>query len=155
MHVLFEMSPANRAAVEAAVSPFTKGPVLILEEVPPLEPPNENFVDEELAQRIAEAIRPSTKQPMREEVLRAIEKGFDSNVDQGGERDDHMRTGLGALSKALRPFTFRASPIELIAHRTRRVIQQGPYKGRYESTVYRLTPLGKRVFEILKAKGAL
>lgn len=87
---------------------------------------------------------------MRDEVLRALGSGYDSNIDQGGEADVQMRNGFAALSKALRPFTGLASPIELIATRTRRLCADGPYKGRYESTVYALNPLGKRVFEILK-----
>jgi hypothetical protein len=152
MYVIAKIAPQNREKAEAALLPLLNGPMMTLEEAAPLPLPVER-VDEALAQKIAEAIRPTPKRPIREEVLRALARGYDSLADQEGEPDPQMRNGFGALSKALRPFTARASPIELIAVRRRRYQVSGPYRGSYESTTYALNPLGKRAFEILRKQG--
>ncbi len=101
-----------------------------------------NDTDLDLARKIAEAIRPSGKQTMREEALRAALGGYNSFYAQQGGPDTGMRVALSALSKALRPFVqFYASPMDLIAVRVRQYSDEGMYQG----TTYSCTPLGKLV----------
>ena len=108
---------------------------------------------ESLAQEIANAIRPTAKQPMRPEALRVALKGWDTFWDQKGEADPALRNALGALSKAMRPiFPYDASPIDRLATRTKKFDDK---TGHYLGTVYRPTALGNRVREILEAEGSL
>lgn len=157
MFVLAEISGGREAEAVAALQGLTAAPALWLTSAPVPKalptPPSPEAVSEELAQAIAEAIRPTAKQTMRLEALRAALKGYDSFMDQQGSADPAMRNALVALSKALRPFSIWDSPLDLLATRERRLVKDGPYKGQYESTVYRPTPLGQRVRKILEEKG--
>jgi hypothetical protein len=63
-----------------------------------------------------------------------------------------LRNGLGALSRALRPFAkYRASPIDIIAERVKHFDKDGVYLG----TRYIPNTLGQLVYDYLKSENAL
>lgn len=109
-------------------------------------------VFEALAHKVADTVAPTGRQIMRKQALAAACLRYDSLMDQQGDPDPSMRNALGALSRALREiFPHDASPIDRLATRTKRFDENGTYL----ATVYTPTKLGRRVWEILKARKAV
>jgi hypothetical protein len=117
--------------------------------------PTPPSIDPKHVKEIADAITPRPNQPMREEVLKNLYSGHDTLWSQQGDPDPAFRNGTAALSRALRPFTLLASPLDLLFVRERRIATDGPIKGKYEATTYTPTALGKAVGELLKARGVI
>lgn len=107
---------------------------------------------EEDARRATDAVRPMPNQHLRRELLRKLLSGrYDTFMDQQGEADHVVRTGFGAISKALKEHFHIEHAIELLATRKKTKFDDGGYRG----TVYTTTALGKRVRELLEAEGAI
>jgi hypothetical protein len=139
-------------AIDAVSSMMIGKPQLFAAQ--PLPPSPKKLLEfEELAQRVAKAIKPRANQPMRAETLKLVLGGGDTFWNQKGEADPALRNATGALSKALRPFSMWDSPLDLICSRVREVVAKGPFKGKYQGTRYVPTKLGKRVREILELSG--
>lgn len=149
--IMFDVQDSNATSALSAINPFAVGKIRTCTEYVLPTPSAKNINLNHLAREIAEKIKPSGKQTMRLEALDAALNGYDSFEDQQGEKNDSMRVALGALSKALRPFSNSSSPIELIADRTKRYSQEGTYLG----TKYTPTDLGKRIHQILVDEGVL
>jgi hypothetical protein len=141
--------PSVLGALEPVVP---QGTITLYESKPLPQPPSaEDVALEALAKKVADAIRPTAKQPMRIEAIRAALGGWDTFHDQEGEVDPALRNALGALSKAMKQvFPNDSSPIERIATRKR-----FSDKGGYLGTRYHATPLGVRVRKILEADGSI
>lgn len=106
---------------------------------------------EELAKKAADAVRPKPTQPIRKEILSKMLNGHDTFVNQGGDPDPALRNGVGAISKALKSVFPHDQAVRRLAIPKKTFFEDGTYKG----TVYLLTPLGKRVREILTDEGAI
>jgi len=137
----------------------------ILQALTPLVPPNAIQLFEplpiskepeddglgKLALQVLEIVRPKPSQPMRKEALQKLLNRHDTFWDQGGEPDPALRNAMGALSKALRAVFPHDQAIRRLAVPKKTFMDNGAYQG----TAYVITPLGKRVRDLLKAEGIL
>src|SRR5690242_17386248 len=128
--MLLLASLKNDCAAEAlaALKPFLTDTPQLFE---PMSLPVTPTVDPDLVKKIADAIEPRPNQSVREEVLSSLYGGHDTLWSQQGNPDPTFRNGTAALSRALRPFTLLASPLDLLFVRSRRITTEGPFKGRY------------------------
>jgi hypothetical protein len=145
--------PSQLAAVQQAVAHILPpSSIKVFQELPPAAPQTGGNALDELATKIATAIRPNARQSMRQEALRAALGGWDTFWDQEGTPDPALRNAFGAISKAMRAvFPHDASPIDRIVIRRKRFDKDGAYLG----TSYHQTQLGLRVRDILKAEGSI
>lgn len=155
MIIQVQVAEAQLASAVAAVLPFAIGTPAVFAPQPLPEQVVEAQEFEAKAQAIAQAIRPRSSQPLRQEALRAVLGGHDTYWDQQGAADPTLRNAVGALSKALRPFSFLPSPLDLLCTRQKHFATQEPGKGSYLGTRYVRTLLGTRVRDILKAAKAI
>lgn len=151
--ILFaELKPGAERDALSSIAPFLASPPRLFETAEPPAPSTSNPV---LAVQVADAIAPRANQPMRSEVLKALYAGYDTLLSQQGDADPAFRNGTAALSRALRPFTAIASPLDILFVRERRLVPTGVYKGKYEGTAYRPTTLGEAVGQVLKERGVI
>ncbi len=139
------------AVVDAirAIEPAAKIGHLIDLPPPPPQPVPTAYAPS-LVEAIAEAIRPTAKTPSRREALDFALRYGDTFSHSHGAADHNLRAALGALSKSLRKvFPHDASPIDRLAVREKQFFNEGPYRG----TVYKRTPLGTLVLNLLQSKG--
>ena len=153
--IQIECEDAQVVEVLEAIKAHSRNPKIFA----PIARPNLPSVEREFETRalaIANAIKPRPNQPMRLETLEFVLNSGDTWSHPMDTPDQALRNATGALSKALRRFApFEESPLEILCERRREVVPSGPYKGRYQSTHYIPTKLGKRVREILEEKGVL
>ena len=155
LFVIAQVAEGSLPDVIAALKPFLTSSVQTFVQYEPTTPDSlvdDIDVDEDLAQAIAEKIKPSAKQPMRKEVLKNVLWHWDSFLSTGGEGDTSMRGAIGSLSKSLKSLApLMTHPVELICTRERQFEANGQYRG----TVYEPTRLGLRVREILIKHGQI
>ncbi|MBC2666052.1 hypothetical protein H7F51_11040 [Novosphingobium flavum] len=150
------IDPARVPEALAAITPFACSAPILMQVQPLPEEAQDEQEFEELAVQVADAIQPTGNQPMRRTALQACLGGHDTFLDQMGDPDPSLRNAMGALSKALRPFSVLASPLDLICTRIKEYFAEGqPGAGGYRGTRYVPTKLGRRVYAILKARGVL
>lgn len=145
--------PTQMAAVQKAVAQILPpASIKVFQELQPDAPSAAANPLDELAAKIAVAVRPNARQSMRQEALRAALGGWDTFWDQKGTPDPALRNAFGAISKAMRSvFPHDASPIDRIVVRRKRFDKDGTYLG----TSYQQTQLGLRVRDILKVEGSI
>ena len=140
--------------LEAVIGLSRNAKIFAIEKAPVSPSAKKEFEDRAIA--IAKWIKPRANQPMRLETLELVLSGGDTWFDQNFEPDSALRNATGALSKALRKFApWDESPLEILCDRQRVMVPEGPFRGRYQGTRYLLTPLGKRVRDILVESGVL
>ncbi|ASJ62239.1 hypothetical protein KEM44_06345 (plasmid) [Sinorhizobium meliloti] len=144
-----KIAPSSLAAVLKAIAPLVPSHQIELYEPAPI-PPMDDGLDE-LAKKVVDAIRPKSTQPMRRDALRTLARGHDTFFHQRGEPDAALRNAMGAISKALRSVFGHDQAIRRLAIPRKTFWDDGSYQG----TVYEVTPLGERVFELLKAEGSI
>lgn len=111
-----------------------------------------NPTQEQLAHAIVAAIRPKPSQHERKLTLQKLLGNHDTFMGGGGETNPSFGAGLGAISKAMRPFFANSNRVhELAIPKPRRDRDSGRYLGQ----TYRITPLGQRVKDILLAEGSI
>lgn len=142
--------------VEAVRSVVPLASIHLMEERPlPAPASSEAPVDDALAQRIAELIRPREGQDARRDVLVSIRDRSGTFRPRRNPRagpDHQFRAASAGLSRILRrEFPLDASPLDRLAVRQRIFDPDGSYL----ETRYEPTKLGLRVLEILAAEQAL
>jgi hypothetical protein len=111
---------------------------------------------EELAAAVAAAIEPKARQPMRTRALKLVLLGKNTFPKDGPTGDASMRNALSALSKALKPlFPEDRSALDRIAVRKRKFSSLVKFGTFYSGLDYEPTPLGLRVRDLLREKGAI
>ncbi|PII39423.1 hypothetical protein T190_05555 [Sinorhizobium meliloti CCBAU 01290] len=88
---------------------------------------------------------------MRREALQKLLKGHDTFMDQGGVSDPALRNAMGAISKALRSVFGHDQAIRRLAVPRKTFMADKSYQG----TIYDVTPLGRRVRELLITDGSI
>lgn len=151
MHVTIQIDASHVAALVAAISHLVpEHQIGLYEQVAlPAQPPADEV--DELAHRIAVAIRPIPAKPMRREALQKLFNRHDTFWDQQGEPDPSLRNAMGSISKDLKSIFAHDKPIQRLAIPRKTRMDDGSYQG----TVYEITSLGARVYEILKTEGYL
>ncbi|MBX5249976.1 hypothetical protein HJC03_06115 [Rhizobium sp. NLR4b] len=149
MLLAIKVESSNVAAILSAISALVPPQQIELYDLvqPPKSPADDGL--EELARKVALAVRPTATKPMRREALQKLARGHDTFCDQSGEADPALRNAMGAISKDLRSVFSHEKPIQRLAISRKTRMADGSYKG----TVYDVTPLGARVFELLKSEG--
>lgn len=143
--------PSNLTAVLKAIEALVPSQNIELYEPAAIpKPPTDDGLDE-LAKKVVTAVRPKPTQPMRREALQKLARGHDTFFDQGGEPDAALRNAMGAISKALRSVFGHDQAIRRLAIPRKTFMADKSYQG----TVYDVTPLGARVFALLKAEGSI
>lgn len=153
MYLLTAYVPESAAKdVLHALAPFVPPTGIKLFQAVTLAPEEEKTSEfEELAKKVVDAVRPKPTQPIRKEILSKMLNGHDTFLNQRGEADPALRNGVGAISKALKSVFLHDQAVRRIAVPKKTFFDNGIYKG----TIYALTPLGKRVRELLVAEGAI
>lgn len=102
MLLAIKVESSNVAAILSAISALVPPQQIEVYDLvqPPKSPADDGL--EELARKVALAIRPKATKPMRREALQKLARGHDTFCDQGGEADPALRNAIGAISKDLR-----------------------------------------------------
>ncbi|MBY5517840.1 hypothetical protein [Rhizobium leguminosarum] len=151
MLLTIKFAPSSLAAVLKAIEAVVpSSQIEVYEPAPIPKAPTDDGLDE-LAKKVVVAIRPKPTQPMRREALQKLARGHDTFFDQGGVPDAALRNAMGAISKALRSVFEHDQAIRRLAIPRKTFMADKSYQG----TVYDVTPLGARVFELLKAEGSI
>lgn len=149
--LLVKLRSSQVSAAISALAPIVAPQDIDLYGSLPLPEPSTDDKLEELAKKVVLAVRPKPTQPMRREALQKLLKGHDTFMDQGGVSDPALRNAMGAISKALRSVFGHDQAIRRLAVPRKTFMADKSYQG----TIYDVTPLGRRVRELLITDGSI